>query len=224
MVGYDFFVIIADRPDPGVNTVNFINSRHFSRLFLFVSLVASAVLMVIPDASLAQHAPPKYFPKINTLGGLKVNQLLLPIKFNAQQEDFKIFQRGMRQLGFYNGPIDGIMGPGTADGIRRFMRSAGLRGGVTENNLETMALILFIVDGRGVTLGTAMQSLPDARRAILLETKLYETFSDLRYAETEAMLAEFIPLAEKTFGTGSIISLKAKSKLATIKISRVRTH
>lgn len=51
-------------------------------------------------------------------------------------------QRTLARIGYYNGPIDGIFGPGTRDAIARFQRSRGLRvtGGMTEELLRKLAL------------------------------------------------------------------------------------
>lgn len=51
-------------------------------------------------------------------------------------------QRTLARIGYYNGPIDGVFGPGTRDAIARFQRSRGLKvtGGLTQELLRKLAL------------------------------------------------------------------------------------
>jgi peptidoglycan hydrolase-like protein with peptidoglycan-binding domain len=56
------------------------------------------------------------------------------------REQMKLTQETLRDLGHPSGPIDGIMGPGTAAALRAFQRRAGLR--VTGRaNPETLAAL-----------------------------------------------------------------------------------
>jgi murein DD-endopeptidase MepM/ murein hydrolase activator NlpD len=52
--------------------------------------------------------------------------LLAPSAFAAGDPEIAALQVGLRQKGLYAGPVDGVLGPGTAAGVRRLQRGAGL--------------------------------------------------------------------------------------------------
>jgi murein DD-endopeptidase MepM/ murein hydrolase activator NlpD len=52
--------------------------------------------------------------------------LLAPSASGAGDPGIAALQVGLRQHGFYHGTIDGTLGPGTADGVRRLQRRKGL--------------------------------------------------------------------------------------------------
>src|SRR3954452_2276083 len=52
--------------------------------------------------------------------------LCLPATASAASERVAALQVGLRAHGVYAGPVDGLSGPGTAAGVRRLQRRAGL--------------------------------------------------------------------------------------------------
>ena len=56
------------------------------------------------------------------------------------REQMKLTQETLRDLGYVSGPIDGIMGAGTAAALRAFQRKAGLRA-TGRANPETLAAL-----------------------------------------------------------------------------------
>jgi peptidoglycan hydrolase-like protein with peptidoglycan-binding domain len=58
------------------------------------------------------------------------------------REQMKLTQETLRGLGYISGPIDGIMGSGTAAALRAFQQQQGLRT-TGRANLETLAALGF---------------------------------------------------------------------------------
>jgi peptidoglycan hydrolase-like protein with peptidoglycan-binding domain len=56
------------------------------------------------------------------------------------REQMKLTQETLRDLGYTSGPIDGIMGSGTAAALRAFQQQAGLRA-TGRANPETLAAL-----------------------------------------------------------------------------------
>ena len=56
------------------------------------------------------------------------------------REQMKLTQETLRDLGYISGPIDGIMGAGTAAALRAFQQKAGLRA-TGRANPETLAAL-----------------------------------------------------------------------------------
>jgi peptidoglycan hydrolase-like protein with peptidoglycan-binding domain len=56
------------------------------------------------------------------------------------REQMKLMQETLRDLGYTSGPIDGIMGSGTAAALRAFQQQAGLRA-TGRANPETLAAL-----------------------------------------------------------------------------------
>jgi peptidoglycan hydrolase-like protein with peptidoglycan-binding domain len=56
------------------------------------------------------------------------------------REQMKLTQEALRDLGYTSGPIDGIMGSGTAAALRAFQQRAGLRA-TGRANPETLAAL-----------------------------------------------------------------------------------
>jgi peptidoglycan hydrolase-like protein with peptidoglycan-binding domain len=50
-------------------------------------------------------------------------------------------QTALKGAGFYNGPVDGRLGSGTVEGVRRYQQSQGLaQGGVTLETMERLGV------------------------------------------------------------------------------------
>lgn len=66
---------------------------------------------------------------------------------NATPDTVRALQNALKSAGFYSGPIDGRIGSGTVDGVRRYQAANGLaQGGITLETLQGLGVRL--ADGR----------------------------------------------------------------------------
>jgi hypothetical protein len=60
---------------------------------------------------------------------------------NATPDTVRSLQQALKSAGFYDGPLDGHIGNGTADGVRRYQASQGIaQGGITLETLERLGV------------------------------------------------------------------------------------
>lgn len=60
---------------------------------------------------------------------------------NATPETVRALQQALKSAGYYSGPLDGRIGAGTAEGVRRYQASQGLaQGGITLETLEHLGV------------------------------------------------------------------------------------
>lgn len=60
---------------------------------------------------------------------------------NATPDTVRELQQALKSAGFYTGPLDGRIGSGTVEGVRRYQQSQGLaQGGITLETLERLGV------------------------------------------------------------------------------------
>lgn len=60
---------------------------------------------------------------------------------NATPDTVRALQQALKSAGFYQGPLDGRIGSGTAEGVRRYQASQGMaQGGITLETLERLGV------------------------------------------------------------------------------------
>ncbi|MDB5972697.1 MAG: putative peptidoglycan binding protein [Hydrocarboniphaga sp.] len=60
---------------------------------------------------------------------------------NATPDTVRALQQALKSAGYYSGPLDGRIGSGTADGVRRYQASQGMaQGGITLETLERLGV------------------------------------------------------------------------------------
>lgn len=74
----------------------------------------------------------------------------------TDQTDVRTMQNRLRQLNFYNGPADGVWGPGTQVALENFQRARGLPvGQVTRATIAAMGLDAAAFPTRSASIGSA---------------------------------------------------------------------
>jgi tetratricopeptide (TPR) repeat protein len=122
---------------------------------------------------------------------------------NDQRAVLTEVQRHLQTLGFYGGAIDGVMGPGTREAIRQFLRSAGIEDQGRFRNaefaiLERAARIVH----QGATASDALQRAtdPELDRALEVSVAAAQAFRDGSYQQAETLWRETLGAFETLLG------------------------
>lgn len=138
---------------------------------------------------------------------VRSNKDIVLVRFDAGKEGVKTVQQALTILGYYNGQIDGINGGRTVQAIRRFWNDAGLRGGASKSNLDTLTYVSFMVVENHLSMREALKNVPAAKSAVQLQLLGNREIDAGSYKNAESILRRVQREFERLWGVSSQFSI-----------------